>query len=467
MSVTPDPGSHAGLRPRPTLENAPGRNRTYGLALRRRTLYPLSYRRVVGGGLYRLSAVVRRQGERALEGGPVVHRLAVRDDHVLERQLQHRPQRRHHPLGVPRRAPDAQLAVALRQRVGEEQRPRPGRPERRLVAPAAVVEGHQPAGQLAAGLDRLDLGLGNVVRPEERRPVRVRPEAAHEEVDVAHVVGLQDRGHARRPSVQPGPDLRAVLAGIQRVDDGRDPLRRDPGGRDRWRPVGLRIPVGMVDPPHPQALRDIDDLRSHRSHHRRAGGSDRLARVELQSRVFELEYHEPFVISRSSDTSSEVVQVAIRHGDLVGYGEGAPDNHYDESIESAMRFLGQVEPLLGDDPLAIEAILGRVGEIPGEMAAKCAVDGALHDLLGKVCGQPLYRILGLDPTPPPTSYTISIDSIEGTARRAAAASAYHALKIKVGGPGDLERVRTVRAEAPDSLIRVDANEAWSVHSTIE
>ena len=49
------------------------------------------------------------------------------------------------------------------------------------------------------------------------------------------------------------------------------------------------------------------------------------------------------------------------------------------------------------------------------MAAKCAVDGALHDLLGKICGQPLWRILGLDPTPPPTSYTISIDTVEGTA----------------------------------------------------
>src|SRR5579871_3279516 len=29
-----------------TREDAPGRNRTYGLALRRRTLYPLSYRRI-------------------------------------------------------------------------------------------------------------------------------------------------------------------------------------------------------------------------------------------------------------------------------------------------------------------------------------------------------------------------------------------------------------------------------------
>jgi L-Ala-D/L-Glu epimerase len=192
-----------------------------------------------------------------------------------------------------------------------------------------------------------------------------------------------------------------------------------------------------------------------------------VAPVQLHARVFELEYNEPFVISRSADTHSEVVQAAIVHGDLVGYGEGAPDPHYHESIESAMAFLGQVEPLLGDDPLATEAILARLAQIPGEMAAKCAVDGALHDLLGKVCGQPLWRILGLDPTPPPTSYTISIDTVEGTARRAAAAASYHALKIKVGGAADLERVRTVRAQAPDALIRVDANEAWTVHSTVE
>jgi L-alanine-DL-glutamate epimerase-like enolase superfamily enzyme len=189
--------------------------------------------------------------------------------------------------------------------------------------------------------------------------------------------------------------------------------------------------------------------------------------MELHARVFTLEHTEPFVISRSSGTESRVVQVALRHGDLVGYGEGAPDEHYGESISSAMAFFERATPLLGDDPLAIGAILGRLGGIGGEMAAKCAIDGALHDLLGKVCGQPLWRILGLDPTPPPTSYTISIDTVEGTARRAAAAASYRALKIKVGGPADLERVRAVREQASGSAIRVDANEAWSVHSTLE
>jgi L-Ala-D/L-Glu epimerase / N-acetyl-D-glutamate racemase len=190
--------------------------------------------------------------------------------------------------------------------------------------------------------------------------------------------------------------------------------------------------------------------------------------MRLHARIVTLEYLEPFVISRSADTSSQVVQVAISHDGLVGYGEGAPDDRYDEGPETAHAWIVEhVEPLLGDDPLATGAILGRLSALPGQKAAKCAVDGALHDLLGKVCGQPLWRILGLDRTPPPTSYTISIDTLEGTADRAARAASYRALKIKVGGPGDLERVRIVRDAAPDALIRVDANEAWTVESTLE
>ena len=178
--------------------------------------------------------------------------------------------------------------------------------------------------------------------------------------------------------------------------------------------------------------------------------------MEVASRIFTVELAEPFVISRSSDTESDIVQIAISHDGVTGYGE---------SCQSALAFFEQAAPLLGDDPFALESALGRVNALPGEMAAKCAIDGALHDLAGKLCGLPVWRMFGLDPTPPPTSYTISIDTLEGTADRARRASSYHALKIKVGGPGDLERVRAVRAEAPNALIRVDANEAWSVEFT--
>jgi L-Ala-D/L-Glu epimerase / N-acetyl-D-glutamate racemase len=189
--------------------------------------------------------------------------------------------------------------------------------------------------------------------------------------------------------------------------------------------------------------------------------------VELTARLFTVELAEPFVISRNTTTSEDIVQVAITHEGVTGYGEGAPDERYGESCESAMAFFERARTLLGDDPFALEATLGRIGELPGEMAAKCAIDGALHDLMGKLAGQPLWRLFGLDPTPPPTSYTISIDTLEGTADRARRAAGFHALKIKVGGPGDLDRVRAVREQAPDALIRVDANEAWTVEFTRE
>ena len=125
--------------------------------------------------------------------------------------------------------------------------------------------------------------------------------------------------------------------------------------------------------------------------------------MQLTARIFTVVMAEPFVISRSTTSDSDIVQIAISHDGLIGYGEGAPDERYGESCQSALAFFEQAAPLLGDDPFALESALGRVNALPGEMAAKCAIDGALHDLAGKLCGLPVWRMFGLDPTPPPTS----------------------------------------------------------------
>lgn len=158
----------------------------------------------------------------------------------------------------------------------------------------------------------------------------------------------------------------------------------------------------------------------------------------------------------------EVVEVEVAHQGVVGRGEGAPIDYWDETVETALGFLGDEAPeLLDDDPLALEAIGHRLASRPGEQAAKAALDAALHDWIGKRLGVPVWRLLGLDRGGPPTSYTIGIDTIEGTARRVRGAREFRALKVKVGGPEDLPRLEAVRAES-DAPIRVDANEGWTL-----
>ena len=92
--------------------------------------------------------------------------------------------------------------------------------------------------------------------------------------------------------------------------------------------------------------------------------------------------------------------------------------------------------------------------------AKCALDIALHDFAGKVLGIPVYELIGLPPEIPPTDFTIGIDEPAIVAQRAARAADFPALKIKCGGPQDLETLRAVR-EVFAGPIRIDANTGWT------
>ena len=153
----------------------------------------------------------------------------------------------------------------------------------------------------------------------------------------------------------------------------------------------------------------------------------------------------------------------VEHDGHVGRGEGAPDDRYGESVGAARAFIDSAGGALGEDPLALEAIEARLRARGGSVVGLCAVECALHDLVGKLVGQPTWRLLGLADRTPPTSYTIGIDSIEGTADRArrAAEAGYRRLKVKLGGEADLERLEAIRAVC-DLPLRVDANEGWSV-----
>jgi L-alanine-DL-glutamate epimerase-like enolase superfamily enzyme len=167
-----------------------------------------------------------------------------------------------------------------------------------------------------------------------------------------------------------------------------------------------------------------------------------------------------------------VVQVELEHDGLVGRGEAVPIYYRGETVETASAFLeATAEALAGVpreggpelDPFGIDAILGR---FPGDAAGRCALDAALHDWIGRRLGVPVWRLLGLSRSAPVTSYTISIDTVEGTRDRARRAREFGALKVKVGGAADLERLAAVRAES-DAPLRVDANEGWTLEDARE
>jgi L-alanine-DL-glutamate epimerase-like enolase superfamily enzyme len=191
--------------------------------------------------------------------------------------------------------------------------------------------------------------------------------------------------------------------------------------------------------------------------------------VRLTHRPATLRLNEPFTISRSTDVEVEEIFVELEANGVVGYGEASPQDVYGETIESASAFLREAEPLLGDDPFAFAEIERRFADVPGEMAAKAALDSALHDLCGKLTGQPVWRLLGLDRAGPPTSWTIWLGDPDDMARRTERVGAtFRRLKLKLGARDglDVERVRAVRS-VTDLPLQVDVNEYWELDEALE
>jgi len=190
--------------------------------------------------------------------------------------------------------------------------------------------------------------------------------------------------------------------------------------------------------------------------------------VDVSARIGTLELAETFVIARSARDSEDVLVVELRHSGVSGFGEAQPIDRYDETVASAQAFVSAHADALGDDPFAFEEVMER---LPArEFAARAALDAALHDLQGKLLGQPVWRLLGLRRSGPPTSWTVWLGDPDDMARRAEKALArFRRLKLKLGGRDglDVERVRAVRGVAGDLPLQVDVNEAWSLEEALE
>lgn len=149
--------------------------------------------------------------------------------------------------------------------------------------------------------------------------------------------------------------------------------------------------------------------------------------------------------------------------EMAGLGEAAAVPHHGETQAGIIAYLESVADCPWD-PFQIEDLVN--GLPPGSMAARAAIDLALHDLLGQKLGLPLYRLLGLNPAKTPlTSYTISMDTPEIMAERARQ-SGMPVIKIKLGSQNDEAIVAAIR-QATSARLRADANAGWGREQALE
>lgn len=150
-----------------------------------------------------------------------------------------------------------------------------------------------------------------------------------------------------------------------------------------------------------------------------------------------------------------------------GWGEGTIPPYYgvsDEAMIDLWQEAAQREAPLPADP---NEIAGWVGQ-HGPAAARCALELALYDRIGRERGLPLWRLLDLpQPQPQPTSFTIAVDEPQAMARMAAGLAEFPVIKMKLAGDGqDEARLAAVRQARPDVHLRVDANAGWSLDQAV-
>lgn len=185
-------------------------------------------------------------------------------------------------------------------------------------------------------------------------------------------------------------------------------------------------------------------------------------RMRLKFYPYELQLAHTFTVSSYSRKTTPGVQVIIEYDGLTGYGEASMPQYLGHTVQSVCEFLSKVDLRQFQSPFLLEDIMEYLDTLSdGDSPAKAAIDIALHDLTGKLMGQPLYRIWGYNPEKAgPTTFTIGIDTPEIVREKTLeCADKYRILKVKVGLDSDEQMIKTIRS-VTDLPLAVDANQGW-------
>ena len=195
---------------------------------------------------------------------------------------------------------------------------------------------------------------------------------------------------------------------------------------------------------------------------------------KIEYRLIESQRKEPFVIATGSSNIARNVIVKVITDEGTGLGNACPNSvtrETHETIQMALKIFS--DELVGEDAEDFKGMNLRMDEIlERNPSAKAGIDIALYDLMGKKNGKPVFEIFGKNKDKMLTDMTIGIMGIKEAVDHAIhhKNQGFRVLKIKIGldKDEDVERIKGVReAIGEDMIIRVDANQGYSVETALE
>ncbi len=191
-------------------------------------------------------------------------------------------------------------------------------------------------------------------------------------------------------------------------------------------------------------------------------------------------FTKPIVMSGGPAKCADAVVLKIHTDEgITGIAETGDTSlwYMGESQDSIMSNITNIfapQILLGEDPFNIEKIVARMDKAArANNQSKAVVDYALHDLMGRALGVPLYKLLGGLSNP---KIALAFVMSSGTAAEVGAEgkqlvkAGFKGLKLKVGArtpDEDIELVGALRAAVGNKIkIMIDANGGWVYHQAL-
>jgi L-alanine-DL-glutamate epimerase-like enolase superfamily enzyme len=191
--------------------------------------------------------------------------------------------------------------------------------------------------------------------------------------------------------------------------------------------------------------------------------TDKKLKLTFRPVTFEMKH--TFTIFGFSRNRQSSILVEISYDGYTGYGEGGlPPYMTGQTVETAQAFMSKVNLAQFSSPFELDDILTYVDGIEdGFSCPKSAIDIALHDLIGKILGVPLWQYFGYTASNTPhTSFTIGIDTEEIVRQKTIEAAPYSIIKVKLGVDEQTDKhlVNIIRSISDKPMV-VDANQGWN------